>query len=72
MKQNNDNLEKNISRLVKRAGGPLEPSKAFTDALTNDALAELAGSGKDRKRERKDKTMKVKWSKILAYSAAVI
>ncbi|HEW79033.1 MAG TPA: DUF4139 domain-containing protein [Phycisphaerales bacterium] len=41
MKPKENNLEKNISRLVKLAGDSSKPGKAFSDSLTNDALSEL-------------------------------
>jgi len=68
MKSKDNNLEKNISRLVRLTGDSDKPSKAFTDSLVDEALNKLGGAG--RKREEKDKTMKVK--KILAYAASII
>jgi len=41
MKSKDDNLEKNISRLVKLAGDSNKPTKAFTDSLTDNAIDEL-------------------------------
>ena len=41
MKSENNNLEKNISRLVKLAGDSNQPNKAFTDSLINRAIDEL-------------------------------
>jgi Ca-activated chloride channel family protein len=72
MKRKDNNLEQNISRLVKLTGDPDRPSKEFTDALTNDALAKLAKSGKARTGSRKDKPMKIKWLRIFAYAAIIM
>jgi Ca-activated chloride channel family protein len=66
------NLKKNISRLVKVTGDSNQPSEAFSNCLIDSALDELARSGKGQKRERKDESMKVKWSRILAYAAVII
>ncbi len=41
MKRKKDNLEKNISRLVKRTSGSDEPGRAFTDSLIDKALGEI-------------------------------
>ena len=70
MKRKENNLDKNISRLVKLAGDSDKPTKAFADSLTEQALDQLNQAGTDRKRERKDTIMTVK--KIFAYAAAII
>jgi len=70
MKSKENNLEKNILRLVKLAGDSNEPSEAFADSVVKNALDELKGVG--RKREGNDKFVKVKWPKIFAYAASII
>ena len=72
MKRKGNNLEKNISRLVKLAGDSNKPSEAFTDSLAENALGELKQTAAGRKREEKDKFMKTKWPKIFAYAASII
>jgi Leucine-rich repeat (LRR) protein/HEAT repeat protein len=72
MKRKHNNLEQNISRLVKLTGDPDNPSKEFTESLTKNALSELAMPGKGRTRDRDDKSVKIKWSRILAYAAVII
>ena len=42
MKPENNNLENNISRLVKLAGDSNQPPKGFTDSLINQAIDELS------------------------------
>ena len=72
MKSKENNLEKNISRLVKLAGDSNTPSEAFADSVVKDALDELKGSKAGRKREGNGKFTKVKWLKIFAYAASII
>ncbi|HUT29982.1 MAG TPA: von Willebrand factor type A domain-containing protein [Sedimentisphaerales bacterium] len=72
MKRKDNKLEQNISRLVKLTGDRDRPSKEFTDALTNDALADLAKSGKGRMGHRKVTPVKIKWLRILAYAAVIM
>ena len=72
MKPKDENLEKNISRLVRLASDSNEPSEAFSKSLINDALSELAKSGEGRQREGRHKLTKAKWPKILAYAASII
>ncbi len=69
MKSENENLEKNISRLVKLAGDTNQPNKTFTDSLINRAIDELHGAGTPA-RERKSTIMTAK--KIFAYAAAIL
>ena len=70
MKHENDNLEKNISRLVKLAGDSNQPNKAFTDSLINQAIGELTQKAGQTTRERKSTIMTAK--KIFAYAAAIL
>jgi len=72
MNSKENNLEKNISRLVKLTGDTDKPSKAFTDSLTEQALGELKGSGTGRKREEKGVKMKLNLKKILAWAATIM
>jgi len=72
MKRKDENLEKNISRLVKLTGDSNEPSEAFSESLVDEALSELTKSSKDRQREGRHKLTKTKWPKILAYAASII
>jgi len=72
MKRDSDNLEKNISRLVKLTGESDTPSEAFSNCLADEALTELKGSSARRMRERKDKPMKARSWKIFAYAASII
>ncbi len=70
MKSKENNLEKNISRLVKLAGDSNKPGKVFADSLIDGALNELSGTAQSG--EGKDTTMKVNWKKILAYAASIL
>jgi len=72
MKRKDENLEKNISRLVRLASDSNEPSEAFSKSLIGDALSELAKSGKGREQKGRHKFTKAKWPKILAYAASII
>jgi len=72
MKPEENNLEKNISRLVKLTGDSSNPSKAFADSLIDNALGELKKSATDQKREERNKPMKTKWVKIFAYAASIL
>ncbi|MBN1392683.1 MAG: von Willebrand factor type A domain-containing protein [Sedimentisphaerales bacterium] len=69
MKNKDNNLEKNISRLVKQVGDSDTPSKAFTNFLIDDALGELK-QPVSRQRDRRSTVMKV--TKIFAYAAAIL
>jgi Ca-activated chloride channel family protein len=66
----NDNLEKNISRLVKLADDSGQPNKNFTDMLIDSAIDELTQKASPASRERKSTIMTVK--KIFAYAAAIL
>ena len=72
MKSENNNLEKNISRLVKLTGDSNQPGKTFTDSLINDAVSRLRETSADQKRVQKDKTMKINWKKTLAWAASIL
>jgi Ca-activated chloride channel homolog len=73
MKPENNNLEKNISRLVKLAGDSNQPNKAFTDSLINQAIDELSQQADSTTRERKSKIMtSKKILKIFAYAASIL
>lgn len=71
-RKDNNNLDKNISRLVKLAGDLNEPSKAFSDSLIEDALKQLEEGGAGSTRDGKDKTMKFSRMKILAWAAVIV
>ena len=70
MKNENDNLEKNISRLVKLADDSGQPNKNFTDSLINSTINELTQKAGAPARERKSTIMTVK--KIFAYAASIL
>lgn len=73
MKSENENLEKNISRLIKLAGDSDKPNKAFIDSLINMAVAELGQQDVSKSREKGNKTMKPrKLIKTFAYAALII
>ena len=62
-------LDKNISRLVKRADDSDKPGKAFTASLIQNALGEL----EKLKKEKKRKTMYAgRWEKTLGWAAMFI
>jgi Ca-activated chloride channel family protein len=69
MKNKDNNLEKNISRMVKQVGDSNTPSKDFTNSLIDEALGELKQQSVGRERDRRGTIMKVK--KIFAYAAAI-
>ncbi|GAG24323.1 unnamed protein product, partial [marine sediment metagenome] len=70
MKPKENNLEKNISRLVKLAGDADKPSGAFVDSVTEDALDELKAAG--RKHDRSDKSIKINWIRALSWAAVIL
>ena len=72
MKSKENNLEKNISRLVKLAGDADKPSKVFADSVMKDALDELKMPKAGRTRKRIGKSVRVKWLRIFAYAASII
>jgi Ca-activated chloride channel family protein len=72
MKPDENNLEKNISRLVKLTGDSSNPGKVFADSLIDNAIGKLTKSAADQKRDEKDKPMKTKWLKIFAYAASIL
>jgi type VI protein secretion system component VasK len=72
MKPKENNLEKNISRLVKLAGDADKPSGEFVDSVMEDALDELKTLGAGAKREKREKSAKSKWLKIFAYAASIL
>ncbi len=72
MKPKEDNLEQNISRLVKLAGDADKPSSEFVDSVMDGALDELKTPGAGVKREKSGKTTKSKWVKIFAYAASIL
>ncbi len=72
MKPKENNLEKNISRLVKLAGDADKPSGEFVDSVREDALGELRTPGAGAKREKRGKSAKSKWPKIFAYAASIL
>jgi Ca-activated chloride channel family protein len=72
MNSKENNLEKNISRLVKLTGDSSNPSKLFANSLIDNAVSELTKSAADQKRDEKDKPMKTRWLKIFAYAASIL
>jgi Ca-activated chloride channel family protein len=72
MKPEENNLKKNISRLVKLAGDADNPSREFVDSVMEDALDELKTPGAGAKREKRDKSTRSKWLKVFAYAASIL
>jgi Ca-activated chloride channel family protein len=72
MKPDENNLEKNISRLVKLTGDSSNPGKVFADSLIDNAIGKLTKSAADQKRDERNKPMKTKWLKIFAYAASIL
>jgi len=70
MKKKDNNLEKNISRLVKLTADSDKPSEAFTQSLIDKALEELEGGG-GRTREGRTIDMKVTF-KTLGWAAVIL
>ncbi|MFC1675897.1 von Willebrand factor type A domain-containing protein [Planctomycetota bacterium] len=71
MKTNENNFEKNISRLVKLTGDSDKPAKAFSDSVIEDALNQL-NQPTDQKRDRKDRIMKLNWKRTLSWAAVIM
>jgi len=71
MKKKDNNLEKNISRLVKLTADSDKPSEAFTESLIDEALQELEGNGQGRTREGRKIDMKVTF-KTFAWAAVIL
>jgi Ca-activated chloride channel homolog len=72
MKPDENNLEKNISRLVKLTGDSSNPTKVFANSLIDNAISKLTKSAADQKRDERNKPMKTKWLKIFAYAASIL
>ncbi|UCC21844.1 MAG: hypothetical protein JSW23_08520, partial [Planctomycetota bacterium] len=72
MKREENNLEKNISRLVKLAGDSEKPAKAFCDSVVEGAMSELERAGRGEKREEGGKTMKINFKRILSWAAVIV
>jgi len=68
MKKKENNLEKNISRLVKLTADSDKPSEAFTNSLIDEAINELE---QGRTREGRKIDMKVTF-KTLAWAAVIL
>jgi hypothetical protein len=77
MENEKNYLEKNVSRLVKQAGDPARPGKAFTDSLIDSAMEELARTGTAQVHqgtflgERLDRVMAVAAMIAVVFGAAV-
>ena len=71
MKPKENNLEKNISRLVKLSGDADRPGKVFVDSVTENALDELKALKAGRTRKRIGKSVTVKWLKVFVGIAAI-
>jgi hypothetical protein len=72
MKPDENNLEKNISRLVKLAGDSNQPGRAFTKLLVGSALDELKQASAKKKREEENITVKSNWlEKAMGWAAMV-
>ncbi len=71
MKKKDNNLEKNISRLVKLTADSDKPSEAFTESLIDEALQELEHGGQGRTREGRTIDMKVTF-KTLGWAAVIL
>jgi Ca-activated chloride channel family protein len=72
MKREENNLEKNISRLVKLTGDSEKPAKAFSDSVVEGALSELERAGRGGKREEGGKTMKINFKRALSWAAVIV
>lgn len=70
MKPKKNNLEKNISGLIKLAGDTDKPSKAFADSVVKNALDELKGTKAER--EESDKFIGIKWKRTLPWAAVIL
>ncbi len=71
MKKKDNNLEKNISRLVKLTADSDKPSEAFTESLIDEALQEFEHGGQGRTREGRKIDMKVTF-KTFAWAAVIL
>lgn len=65
-------LDRNISRLVKLADSPDQPSRAFTESLIDNALSELNRSDPGVNRNQRKMTVTIsQWEKVAAMIAVV-
>jgi Ca-activated chloride channel family protein len=71
MKPKEENLEINISRLVKLAGDTDKPSGAFVDSVMRGALNEIKTPEAGRTRGGMGKSARIKRLKIFAYAAVI-
>lgn len=71
MKPKEDNLEKNISRLVKLAGDTDKPSSEFVDSVIENALDKLKVPDAERTRGEMGKSVRTKRLRMFAYAAAI-
>ena len=72
MKKNNENFDKNISRMVKLTRDAKTPSKAFTESLMDQALSQLESQPAGRKRAERNRAMKIHWKPTAVAAAAII
>lgn len=68
MKFKENNLEQNISRLVKLTGDSNKPSKTFTDSLIDNAITKLEQAGTNREHNLKGKL----WIRVLSCAAVIL
>ena len=71
MKHKDENLNKNISRLIKLTRDENTPSQNFTENLINDAMKELNSPPADQKRDIRRRPMKRLTIRILRTAAVV-
>ena len=76
MKSKQNNLEQNISRLLKVAADSSQPSKAFADSVIDNAFRELKQSGTGQERDKKGKPVvslsNPFWIRFLSYAAVIL
>jgi Ca-activated chloride channel family protein len=71
MKPKEDDLEKNISRLVKLAGDTDKPSSDFVDSVIENALDKLKVPDAERTRGEMGKSVRTKRLRMFAYAAVI-
>ncbi|UCG55779.1 MAG: hypothetical protein JSU70_13010 [Phycisphaerales bacterium] len=71
MKSEHNNLEKNVSRLVKLTGDPQAPGRGFLDATMTAALEQLSGPAVAEKPENGRILAKVNFDRVMGWAAMV-
>jgi hypothetical protein len=71
MKTNEDNLEKNVSRLVKLSDESSTPSAGFVDTLIHSTLEKLKQPDVEVTPQRQGRFIGINWDKVMGLAAVI-